>query len=194
MNNLLLNIQLSNNKSTKSCIPRISSLDSCIFNSKLFIDLDSTYEQSLNNSYSKEIDNLDDINDIQNGRFLIKELIDELDSPKSDIMIDNSESENSKSLISLVNTGYEFIPKRYRYSLDQNTIDRMPKIFNKYNIKINENNSNNKKNFYPNKTKSIKERKGDWFCQLCSNLNFSFRKKCNRCNTLKEECMKKEVK
>ena len=167
------------NKSIKSCIPRISSLDNCIFNSKLFIDLDSTYEQSLNNSYSKESDNLDDIDDIdniQNEHFLIKELIDELDSPKSDIMIDNSESENSKSVISLVNTGYEFIPKRYRYSLDQNTIDRMPKVFNKYNLKINENNSN-KKNFYPNKTKSIKERKGDWFCQLCSNLNFSFRKK-----------------
>ena len=183
----------SNNKSIKSCIPRISSLDNCIFNSKLFIDLDSTYEQSLNNSYSKEIENLDDIDDIQNGHFLIKELIDELDSPKSDIMIDNSESENSKSVISLVNTGYEFIPKRYRNSLDQNTIDRMPKIFNKYNLQTNENNSN-KKNFYPNKTKSIKERKGDWFCQLCSNLNFSFRKKCNRCKTLKEECMKKEVK
>jgi len=184
------------NKSTKSCIPRISSLDSCIFNSKLFIDLDSTYEQSLNNSYSKEIDNLDDIddiNDIQNGHFLIKELIDELDSPKSDIMIDNSESENSKILTSLVNTGYEFIPKKYRKSMDQNTIDKMPRIFNKYNIKMNENNSN-KKSFYPNKTKSIKERKGDWICQLCSNLNFSFRKKCNRCSTLKEECMKKEVK
>ena len=180
----------SNNK---SCIPRISSLDNCIFNSKLFIDLDSTNDQSLNNSYSKEIENLDDIDDIQNGHFLIKELIDELDSPKSDIMFDNSESENSKSLTSLVNTGYEFIPKKYRNSLDQNSIDRMPKIFNKYNLKTNENNSN-KKNFYPNKTKSIKERKGDWFCQLCSNLNFSFRKKCNRCNTLKEECMKKEVK
>ena len=178
----------SNNKSIKSCIPRISSLDNCIFNSKLFIDLDSTYEQSLNNSYSKEIDNLDDIDDIQNEHFLIKELIDELDSPKSDIMIDNSESENSKSVISLVNTGYEFIPKRYRYSLDQNTIDRMPKVYNKYNLKINENNSN-KKNFY-----RFKERKGDWFCQLCSNLNFSFRKKCKLCNTLKEECMKKEVK
>ena len=180
----------SNNK---SCIPRISSLDNCIFNSKLFIDLDSTYEQSLNNSYSKEIENLDDIDDIQNGHFLIKELIDELDSPKSDIMFDNSESENSKSLTSLVNTGYEFIPKKYRNSLDQNAIDRMPTIFNKYNLQTNENNSN-KKNFYPNKTKSIKERKGDWFCQLCSNLNFSFRKKCNRCKTLKEECMKKEVK
>ena len=180
----------SNNK---SCIPRISSLDNCIFNSKLFIDLDSTYEQSLNNSYSKEIENLDDIDDIQNGHFLIKELIDELDSPKSDIMFDNSESENSKSLTSLVNTGYEYIPKKYRNSLDQNAIDRMPTIFNKYNLQTNENNSN-KKNFYPNKTKSIKERKGDWFCQLCSNLNFSFRKKCNRCKTLKEECMKKEVK
>lgn len=183
------------NKSTKSCIPRISSLDNCIFNSKLFIDLDSTYEQSLNNSYSKEIENLDDINDIDNGCFLIKELIDELDSPKSDIIMDDSENENekSKSLISLVNTGYEFIPKKYRNSMDQNTIDRMPKIFNKYNMKISDNNSN-KKNIYPCKTKSIKERKGDWFCQICSNLNFSFRKKCNRCNTLKEECMKKEVK
>ena len=103
------------NKSIKSCIPRISSLDNCIFNSKLFIDLDSTYEQSLNNSYSKESDNLDDIDDIddiQNEHFLIKKLIDELDSPKSDIMIDNSESDNSKLVISLVNTGYEFIPKK----------------------------------------------------------------------------------
>ena len=31
------------------------------------------------------------------------------------------------------------------------------------------------------KTK-LKERDGDWTCFFCKNLNFSFRKKCNRCS------------
>ena len=31
--------------------------------------------------------------------------------------------------------------------------------------------------------KEIKERKGDWLCIKCNNLNFSFRKKCNMCGT-----------
>lgn len=26
-------------------------------------------------------------------------------------------------------------------------------------------------------------REGDWICYNCNNLNFSFRKKCNRCKT-----------
>ena len=31
--------------------------------------------------------------------------------------------------------------------------------------------------------KRIKEKKVDWFCPYCSNINFGFRKNCNRCNT-----------
>ena len=30
-------------------------------------------------------------------------------------------------------------------------------------------------------------RKGDWICPYCHNLNFAFRKKCNRCKTQTRE-------
>ena len=29
--------------------------------------------------------------------------------------------------------------------------------------------------------KKFIERVGDWYCNYCNNLNFSFRKACNRC-------------
>ena len=45
------------------------------------------------------------------------------------------------------------------------------------------NNTNNKEN---NKNKKAFEvRLGDWTCSKCSNLNFAFRNKCNRCGMLK---------
>ena len=52
-------------------------------------------------------------------------------------------------------------------------------------------NSNNYNN-YINKKKEKKKKKfiqkeGDWVCYDCKNINFSFRKKCNRCKLLKEE-------
>ena len=31
-------------------------------------------------------------------------------------------------------------------------------------------------------SKRIKYNKIDWFCPYCSNINYGFRKKCNRCN------------
>jgi len=38
------------------------------------------------------------------------------------------------------------------------------------------------------KTKKVfSERPGDWQCFKCKNLNFAFRKRCNRCPTLKKE-------
>jgi hypothetical protein len=42
-------------------------------------------------------------------------------------------------------------------------------------------------NFMPNiiLQKSLVKRKGDWICKYCNNLNFGFRKECNRCKMVK---------
>ena len=165
---------------------KISSLEDRIFNSKLFIDLDSTDEQSLNNSHENESENSNEINDINNDYFLIKELLEELDSPKSDTLKEENDINYSNSLLPLINNGYEFVPKGYKNN-NENNSKKNNKIYNKYNM-INE---NNKIKYYVTKNKTIKERKGDWTCKLCLNLNFSFRKICNRCKTSKEDCIKK---
>ena len=157
---------------------KIPSMEDCIFNSKLFIDLDSTYEQSLTNSSDKEWDNSEDLDNIENESLLIKELIEELDSPTSCSLHDDSSLNYNKSIIPLVNKGYEFIPKGYKNNTDKSSGNKMIKIYNKYNI-LPENN-------FKVKHKSFKERKGDWFCKLCNNLNFAFRTKCNRCKAPKE--------
>ena len=38
-----------------------------------------------------------------------------------------------------------------------------------------------------NRKKKFIERKGDWRCSKCKNINFSFRDKCNKCQISKEE-------
>jgi hypothetical protein len=47
---------------------------------------------------------------------------------------------------------------------------------------LNNNNFNNKKIFI--------EKPGDWICNNCQNLNFSFRTNCNRCHMPKSENQK----
>ena len=48
-------------------------------------------------------------------------------------------------------------------------------------------NSNVKKNKIKKRKINFLERDGDWKCFKCKNINFAFRKTCNRCNFLKEE-------
>ena len=43
------------------------------------------------------------------------------------------------------------------------------------------------KNDDDEKKKKLKERKGDWTCAKCGNLNFSFRIICNRCQLPKKD-------
>ena len=52
-------------------------------------------------------------------------------------------------------------------------------------------NSNVKKNKMKKRKINFLERDGDWKCFKCKNINFAFRKTCNRCNFLKEESIKK---
>ena len=66
----------------------------------------------------------------------------------------------------------------------ENKIKSREELFNKKKIN---NFLNKKKNIY------VKERKGDWICQNCFNLNFSFRTICNKCKGKKEECLKRII-
>ena len=100
-----------------------------------------------------------------------KELINELDFPDSSE--NNLNDVNNKLLLSLVNQGYEYIPKKYQFQ-QKNEKVKIP--FQK-----------------KKKQNNIKERKGDWVCQFCSNINFAFRTICNRCKGKKEICLQKII-
>lgn len=102
-------------------------------------------------------------------------------SPSSLSSSDTSSAVNS--LLNLINNGYEFHPKNYK---PKESIITPPVIkkFNKYNTSSN-NHSNSNTN--GKKAKSFQEREGDWVCSVCRNLNFSFRKTCNRCKISKIE-------
>ena len=94
----------------------ISSFKDSIFNSKLFIDLDSNFTQSQEDSTSSEDETFQNIeNDINNkGCYLNKELIDELDSPIIELN-ENNNVFNQNLILSLVRHGYEYIPKKYQF-------------------------------------------------------------------------------
>ena len=87
----------------------------------------------------------------------------------------NNNSFEYNPLIPLLNKGYKFIPK----NLKINNID-VSNNSNNYDDK-------NKFNFIKNNKYLFKEnKKEDWYCTFCNNLNYSFRFKCNRCGASKE--------
>lgn len=75
-------------------------------------------------------------------------------------------SYNYNPLLPLINMGYEFIPRNLKNNKNENS------------YKINFEGKND--NIYR------KNKKDDWFCSFCNNLNYSFRVKCNRCGASKE--------
>lgn len=172
-----------------------SSSKEAVFNSKLFLDLDSIYDySSSNNVYETELNDSNEINDINNEVFLIKDLMEELDCPKINsikVVEPDNPKHNNNSLLSLINNGYEFIPKKYRNNIGLKNVGGIKKsiVNNKPKIK---NTNENKNSLNKNKNKIIKGKKGDWFCHICHNLNFAFRIICNRCKTPKEECILKK--
>ena len=159
-----------------------------LFNSKLFFDLDN----KSNDKDTEESDNSLELNEMENGNnneyFLLNDLIKQLDYSYP-ICEEKKEEEknsffnkydknffkkNSNSLFSLNINGYEFYPKNY---MNNNS-------FNK-NLLLNDKNKMRKNNF--------RERKGDWICLVCNNLNFAFRNHCNICKNLKENSVKKII-
>ena len=96
------------------------------------------------------------------------------------------------------NFNYENRTKCNRCRKNKSPKINKSKIYNNNNKNVNvnvENNNENKKNnstssFIVNNDKKsqkhFSERIGDWICFSCKNLNFAFRKLCNRCHLPKE--------
>ena len=145
-----------------------------LFNSKLFFDLDN----KSNDIDTSKSDNSSELNDIENNNnndyFLSNDLLKQLDSISPIV-----EEENDNSTLDILNNS-SFAPININNS--QNNY-----ILYKY--------YKNDSSIYYNKSKRkiFQERKGDWICQLCNNLNFAFRTKCNICGSIKEECAKKII-
>ena len=151
-----------------------------IFNSKLFLNIDVNNEQYLNNSYIKDLDNSNEIEDINTSLFLTKELIEELNSSKTDISLNKSSIKDKIINNSIDEQLYYLINNRLFYGNGNES-------FNKYNFKNyveNKNRTSHKKNKFP------REKKMDWVCPLCHNLNYAFRTICNRCKIPKKEVYK----
>ena len=123
----------------------IQTIETQIFNSMLFLYLDSDNPEEKNDLNNQ--DTIYNFNELEEINFLSNELIDELN--KSD-----KESENKNeirlnesiinSLISLAKDGYEFIPKNYKSKNNQNKN-------NKKNQNLNYENRNRYNKFRTNK-------------------------------------------
>ena len=179
-----------------------------VFNSKLFLDLDINSEENdeLNTSCENNTEESDNSFEKEEINCLSNELIEELDnnceSPKEKDNKINNINQNGNiidSLLSLANNGYEFKPKNYKLSFQNNPLLLMKNANNINFTYINpllqqkilffNPNSNNTNNNVPN---IVRDKKRDWICAFCQNLNYSFRTKCNRCKVKKEDSDKRK--
>ena len=141
--------------------------------------------EHINNSYSTESDNSEEIKDENSSSFLTKELIEELNSSNSDIILRNDcPLNNNKSFVYYVNNKYDF--SLNNKELLFNGLNKP--LFSKCYSNSYKDNSY-KKNYNKKKDNLIKDRKKDWICQICLNLNYAFRVECNRCHFPKEKCI-----
>ena len=143
-----------------------------LFNSKLFINLDITDQDNYLNNENIIEEGMDNTAEFEEINYLSNEKEKELniDTKNNKNIINNNIILDS--LLSLAKDGYEFKPKNYKpYQSNSNRY-----IKQTYNKNVYYNNNRDKKN--------------DWFCSYCNNLNFSFRNKCNKRKVSKESSKK----
>lgn len=157
------------------------------FNSMLFLNLEkynSLKKESTDSSelrLSIDLTGTPQSNPIQNC--LSKDLLEQLDqsSPVKEAQNNNAEID-SLTLEDWTTDTSSF--KNYSPKISRN--------YKPLNHSLNNKETKNKK--YKKVKKSFVERDGDWTCFYCKNLNFSFRKKCNRCSALKDNSEKEHDK
>ena len=147
---------------------KIKNIDS-LFNSKLFFDLENkSFENDIDTYESDDSSELNEYS-INDDYFLLNDLIKQINS--SGVVPE----ENKKEKINLAKNKFNSI------LFSQN--DK----YNFISLSCGENGS-----FYKRKKRNnFTERKGDWICIICNNLNFAFRTQCNKCKSLKENSVKK---
>ena len=142
-----------------------------LFNSKLYF---SIYHYPKNQNDSKTVNNdiYINIDEIYIKNYLSKDLLE---------MIGYSSEEKKRN-----NNSNLKEEKNQEKNIMKNTILKI-NSFSNDNKKINDTSFvQNKKIKYNKKNKkNFVEREGDWTCFYCGNLNFSFRKICNRCFSLR---------
>ena len=190
-----LNDNLDNNKenfdsSDLSSNPMINNdINSCQYLSKDLLETINIIDDS-------EIDNDNKDNNSENNDNNNKSISPRTNASSCD---DNNNKENNKGPIVLItdtptpiiDNGYFFTPKNFKKNdYTNNNYNNNNNIINNINLNnnINKNNNfNNNSEHKKTKKSKLKEREGDWTCFFCKNLNFSFRKKCNRCGIQREK-------
>ena len=155
----------SQNKNESNKINHIDSL----FNSKLFFDLENKSFENDKDTYISDDSFESKEYDINDDYFLLNDLIKQINSsgvvPEENKYEKNYLSKNKfNSILFSQNVNYNFTS----LNCGENGI-----IYNR------------------KKRNNFKERKGDWICMVCNNLNFAFRTQCNKCKSLKENSVKK---
>ncbi len=162
------------------------------YNNEINYYINPEMNNNKNNNSNEENNNIEECNKDVNNIVIDKnnenkELI-QLDIDKDNINIYNEECD-------YVNIPYSQFIDYYNYLMPEtggkskfnfinnNYRPHYPKHINKKDKKYYKNNG-----FYNhNKKENNKQMKeGDWICNICRNLNFSFRIFCNRCNSLKQ--------
>ena len=178
-------------------------------NSKLFLDMELSDENILPHNNAEDSDSSTKYSSLRLKDCLSNDLIKELDLPlnnqKDELKLNNNTQikwqnnynpfiENNKNnnnleinnniykinfsknnnLLSTINKGLKFNP----HYLNNNYMESSSTKFQEKN-----------KIFYfiqKNKNLFKKNKRVDWLCSFCNNINYSFRVKCNRCGASKE--------
>jgi hypothetical protein len=159
------------------------------FPSKLFFTFEKFPNNNEDNSFENTISKCDTNFTSQNETIsirhcLTKELLDTIDFS---ILNETKQKDFFKSSKSYINKKDSNCTFNYSFNFFLNKNENCKKnLCIKKEITSNKNldNQSIKKKKKKNK-KIFEEREGDWNCYFCKNLNFSFRKKCNKCGVIK---------